>query len=155
MLGPKGLRGGVRVELLTDWPEDVTAGISVHPEGDDAPLEIERVERGGRVPVLYFAGHGTRESVEPLTGRYLEAPAHPLEEGSWFWSDLVGLRVEEDGGGAIGELVEIFRAGGNEVYRVVGPAGERLIPALRATVLEVDLDAGRMVVAPEDVETVD
>jgi 16S rRNA processing protein RimM len=106
------------------------------------------------VPVLYFDGHDTRESVEALAGRYLEAPARDLGEGSFFWSDLIGLRVEEAGRGEIGELAEIFRAGGNEVYRVVGPAGERLIPALRSVVLEIDLDAGRILVAPEDAETV-
>jgi 16S rRNA processing protein RimM len=144
----------VRVEILTDWPDDVAAGTSVHPEGDTEPLVIDRIERGGRIPVLYFTGHETRESVEPLTGRYLEAPAHELDEGSYFWSDLIGLRVEEAGGDPIGELVEIFRTGGNEVYRVVGPAGERLVPALRSAVLEIDLDAGRIVVAPDDAETV-
>jgi 16S rRNA processing protein RimM len=154
VLGPKGLRGGVRVEILTDWPDDLVAGASVHPEGDDEPLIIGGVESGGRVPVLYFAGRETRESIESLTGRYLEAPAHALEQGSYFWSDLIGLRVEEAGAGHIGELVEIFRTGGNEVYRVVGPAGERLIPALRTAVLEIDVAAGRMVVAADEDETV-
>ena len=144
----------MRVEILTDWPDDVAAGASVHPEGGDEPLVIERVERGGRVPVLYFAGHRTRESIEPLTGRYLEAPAHPLDEGSYFWSDLIGLRVEEEGGRSVGELVEIFRTGGNEVYRVVGPAGERLVPALRSAVLEIDLEGRRIVIAPDDAETI-
>ena len=154
VLGPKGLRGGVRVEILTDWPDDLAAGASVHPEADEEALLIERVESGGRVPVLYFAGHETRESIEPLTGRYLEAPAHELEPNTYFWSDLIGLRVEEAGGRPVGELVEIFRAGGNEVYRVVGPAGERLVPALRSVVLDIDLDAGRILVAPDDAETV-
>jgi 16S rRNA processing protein RimM len=154
VLGPKGLKGGVRVEILTDWPDDLAAGATVHPEGDEEPLIIERVESGGRVPVLYFAGRETRESIEPLTSRYLEAPAHALEQGSYFWSDLIGLRVDEADGGQIGELVEIFRTGGNEVYRVVGPAGERLIPALRSAVLEIDLAAGRIVVAPDDAETI-
>ncbi len=60
----------------------------------------------------------------------------------------------EPGGRPVGELVEVFRAGGGEVYRVVGPAGERLVPALRSTVLEVDLGAGRMVVTADDAEEV-
>jgi 16S rRNA processing protein RimM len=154
VIGVKGLRGGVRVELLTDWPEEVAAGASLWPEGSDDPLVVERIEAGGRVPVLYFEGRGTRESVEPLVGRYLEGPAHDLAEGAYFWSDLIGLRVEEPGGAVVGELVEIFRAGGNEVYRVVGPAGERLLPALRTVVLEIDLPGSRMVVAPDDAETV-
>lgn len=54
----------------------------------------------------------------------------------------------------MGELVEVFRAGGGEVYRVVGPDGERLVPALRAVVLEVDLEANRMIIAADDAEEV-
>jgi 16S rRNA processing protein RimM len=154
VLGAKGLRGGVRIELLTDWPEHLGTGAEVFPEGSDAPLVIERVETGGRVPVLYFEGHPSRESVEPLFGTYLEAPARALEEGSYYWSELIGLRVEEPDGSVVGEVAEIFRAGGNEVYRVVGPRGERLIPALRAVILEIDLPGGRMVVTPDDAETI-
>jgi 16S rRNA processing protein RimM len=43
-------------------------------------------------------------------------------------------------------LEEVFRAGPNEVYRVVGPAGEILVPALHAVVTDIDLDAGRMTI---------
>lgn len=154
VLGVKGLRGGVRIEPLTDWPEHLEVGASLHVEGGDRPLVVERVEAGRRVPVLYFEGHDTRESVEPLVGRYLEGPMRTLEEGTYYWSDLVGLRVEEPDGTVVGELVEIFRAGGNEVYRVTGPAGERLVPALRSAIVEIDLAARRMVVAPDDSETV-
>lgn len=154
VLGAKGLRGGVRIELLTDWPDELGSGASLFPEGSADPLTIDRVESGGRVPVLYFVGRTTREAVEPLVGRYLERPAHELDEGSFFWSDLVGLRVEEADGTPVGELVEIFRAGGNEVYRVVGPGGERLVPALRSAVIEIDVATGRMVIAADDAETV-
>ena len=62
--------------------------------------------------------------------------------------------MEEPDGSAVGELVEIFRSGANEVYRIVGDRGERLVPALRSTVLRIDLDAGLMVVAPDDAEEV-
>jgi 16S rRNA processing protein RimM len=116
---------------------------------------IDRIESGGRVPVVYFRGLDTREAVQPYVGRYLQAEAHELDEGSYYWSDLIGLRVEEPDGSVVGELVEIFRAGGSEVYRVAGPAGERLVPALRRAVLEIDLAGKRIVVAPDDAETVD
>jgi 16S rRNA processing protein RimM len=112
------------------------------------------VETGGRVPVLHLEGVTSREAADALVGRYLEAPAHELPEAAWFWSDLIGLRVEEPDGRTVGELVEIFRAGGNEVYRVVGPGGERLVPALRSTVLRIDPDAGLIVVAADQAEEV-
>ena len=104
--------------------------------------------------MLYLAGLSTREAAEALVDRYLEAPAHALEPDSFYWDDLVGLRVEEASGAVVGELVEVFRAGGNEVYRVVGTGGERLIPALRSVVLRIDLETRVMVVAPDEGEEV-
>jgi len=154
VVSPKGLKGAVRVEVLTDWPERLEAGAEVWPDGADQPLRILHAETGGRIPVLHLEGIETRDAAEALVGRYLEAPQRSLDEGTYFWDDLVGLRVEEPDGSAVGELVEIFRAGGNEVYRIVGPGGERLVPALRAAVIRIDLAAGLMVVAADDAEEV-
>ena len=117
-------------------------------------MRIVRVERGGRGTVLHLDRVTTREGAEALNGRYLEAPAQDLPSGSFYWDELVGLRVEEPDGTPVGELVEIFRTGGNEVYRIVGAGGERMVPALRTTVLRIDLQAGLMVVAPDDAEEV-
>ena len=106
------------------------------------------------MPVIHLDGVDSREAAEALAGRYLEVPSRELEAGSYYWDDLVGLRVEDPDGEPLGEVVEVFRAGGNEVYRVVGPAGERLIPALRSVVERIDLEAGVMVVAPDEAEEV-
>ncbi|MGI8659087.1 MAG: ribosome maturation factor RimM [Candidatus Limnocylindria bacterium] len=155
ILGAKGLGGAVRVEVLTDWPDRLEAGTELWLEGASTPMRVARVESGGRTPALHFAGLTTREAAEGLNGRYLEAPTHELPDGAYYWADLIGLRVEETDGTIVGELVEIFRTGGNEVYRITGARGERLVPALHATVLDIDLDAGRMVVAPDDAELLD
>lgn len=85
-----------------------------------------------------------------MVGRYVEMPPHELPEGAYYWDDLVGLEVRDPRGAVVGELVEIFRAGENEVYRIVGPAGERLVPALKTVVLGIDLAGGRITVADDD-----
>jgi 16S rRNA processing protein RimM len=154
ILGAKGLAGAVRVEPLTDWPERLAPGAELWLEGDPQPTRIQRIESGGRSTVLHLEGVATREAAEALGGRYLEAPARQLPEDSYYWDDLIGLRVEEPDGSHVGELVEIFRSGGNEVYRIVGDGGERLVPALRRAVLRIDLDAGLVVLAPDDSEDV-
>lgn len=117
-------------------------------------MHIARMEAGGRTPVLHLDAVTTRNDAEALAGRYLEAPARDLAAGEYFWDDLIGMRVEEQDGTPVGELVEIFRAGGNEVYRVVGPHGERLVPALHRAVLRVDVEARLMVIAADDAEEV-
>ena len=105
------------------------------------------------MPTLRLDGVATREAATALVGRYLELPARELPEGSYYWHQLQGLRVVDTSGDELGELVEVFRAGENEVYRVVGGGGELLIPALRSVVKEIDLAARRMVVE-YDVEEV-
>jgi 16S rRNA processing protein RimM len=154
VLGAKGLKGGLRVEVLTDWPERLEPDAEVWPEGESAARRIRQAETGGRVPVIYLDGIDSREGAEALAGRYLEVPNRDLDDGTYYWDDLVGLRVEASDGESLGELVEVFRAGGNEVYRIVGPAGERLVPALRGVVERIDLAAGVIVVAPDDAEEV-
>jgi 16S rRNA processing protein RimM len=154
ILGPKGLKGGVRVESLTDWPERLAVGSELHLDGVDQPTRITRVESGGRVLVLYLDGVTTRDAAEALGGRFLETTARPLPVETYYWDQLVGLEVVDATGATVGELVEIFRAGANEVYRVVGPAGERLLPALRSVILEIDLEHRRMTVAVDDAEEV-
>jgi 16S rRNA processing protein RimM len=154
VLGPKGLRGGIRVEVLTDWPERLAEGAEVWIDGDPEPTRITSVEAGGKSLVLYLAALDSRAAAERVTGRYLEASARELPEGTYYWDQLIGLEIVDPEGRQLGELVEVFRAGGNEVYRVVGPAGERLVPALHDVVLAVDLEAGRMTVAREDAEEV-
>lgn len=119
-------------------------------DGDSAPLRIGRIEAGGRTLVVYLEGIASREAADATVGRYLEMPPHQLPEDAYYWDDLVGLEVRDPRGGVVGELVEIFRAGENEVYRIVGPGGERLVPALKSVVLEIDLPAGRMTVADDD-----
>jgi 16S rRNA processing protein RimM len=154
VLGPKGLKGGVRIELLSDWPDAVKAGSRLHGESDDGSWLVTRLESGGRVPVLYLDGITTRDDADRLTGRYLEGEPRSLEPGTYFWDDLIGLRVDGPDGEEVGELVEIFRAGGNEVYRVVGAGGERLVPALRSAIERIDLAAGRIVLTADEPEEV-
>ena len=157
ILGPKGLKGGVRIELLTDWPERFAPGTKLVVDAgteDRRTLTISRIESGGRSFVLYFESVGDRESAETLTGSYLETPARPLPDGSFYWHDLVGLKVVDEHGDPVGDLVEVFRAGDNEVYRILGPSGERLVPALKTVVLGVDLEQGTMTVAADDAEEI-
>jgi 16S rRNA processing protein RimM len=154
ILGAKGLAGAVRVELLTDWPERLVSGAELWLDGTTAPVRVVRVETGGRAAVLHLNGVVTRDAAEALRGRYLEVPAQVLPDETYYWDDLIGLRVEEPDGTPVGELIEVFRAGEAEVYRVVGDAGERLVPALRTAVLRIDLEDNLMVVAPDDAEEV-
>ena len=70
----------------------------------------------------------------------------PLAPGEYFHYQLIGLAVGTEEGEELGTIREILETGSNDVYIVAGPSGDLLIPALAQVVLQVDLDAGRMVV---------
>jgi 16S rRNA processing protein RimM len=92
----------------------------------------------------------SRAGAETLRGRYLEVEAEPLPEGTFYWHQIVGLRALDESGTELGTVVEVFRAGENEVYRVeAGSGDELLLPALRDVVLAMDLEAGTMTVRYE------
>jgi 16S rRNA processing protein RimM len=153
IVGAKGLAGAVRIELLTDWPEHLAAGALVFVEGEDQPRRVRELQAAGRVPVLALDAVDTREAAEGLIGRYLEVEANELPEGSYYWHQLVGLRVVDEAGADLGEVVEVFRAGENEVYRVLREdGGELLLPAVRDVIREIDVAAGTMVARYETEE---
>ncbi len=149
VIGAKGLDGSVRIEALTDHPERLAAGESVWIEDEAEGRAILEAGWGGRVPILRLEGIADRDAAERLVGRYLEAPAGELPPDTYYWHQLIGLAVVDEAGSELGEVVEIFRAGENEVYRIEGPDGEILVPALREVVRAIDLAARRMVVRYE------
>ena len=152
VLGAKGLAGAFRVEPLTDLPERFSVGSLLFLEGEDAARRVTAMEPGGRVPVLALEGIEGRDAAAALAGRYLEVEARPLPDGAYYWHQIVGLQVADEAGTDLGRVVEVFRAGENEVYRIEGPAGELLLPALRDVILSIDLQAGTMVARYETEE---
>ncbi len=156
--GFRGLRGHVRVELLTDRPEDrFTVGARLYPEGTDELLTIAEAAPVADGPGwwLRFREIGDRTLAEErLRDRYLEIerPDEPREPGRWLWHELLGLVVTSTAGEALGEVVDLYRAGGAEVFVVRGPQGELDVPGVRGIVTELAPERGAMVV---DLERLD
>ena len=64
----------------------------------------------------------------------------------YYWSDLIGLAVETNQGVQLGIVDSLLETGANDVVIVKGER-ERAIPFLQGkTIINIDLDAGRMVV---------
>lgn len=148
--GLHGLRGAVRIEVLSDEPERFAVGSVLYAEGNDLPLTVSWTGPAKPGLLVRFDGLPTRESVEHLRDRYLEVvPEAPLPEGTWYWHQIRGLAVSTIAGEDLGTVVDVFRAGGGEVYVVRGGRlGEIMVPAVRSVVVELDPDAGRLVIDP-------
>jgi len=148
--GLHGLRGAVRLEVLTDTPDRFRLGSILYVEGQDAPLTVDWTGPSKPGLLVHFAEVTSREAAEPLRERYLEVvPEAKLPAGSWYWHEIVGLEAHTTSGEVLGTVSEVFRAGAGEVYVVTGGLrGEVLVPAVRGIVTELAPAEGRLVVDP-------
>lgn len=148
--GVHGLRGAIRIEVLSDEPARFDPGRTLYVEGRDDALTVAWSQPSKPGILLRFEGLTTRESVEPLRDRYLEAiPDEPLPPGTWYWHQIVGLEVRTTSGEILGAVADVFRAGEGEVYVVRGgPRGEILVPAVTSVVTALAPEEGRITIDP-------
>ena len=114
--------------------------------------ELRRVERqrlhGDRV-ILKLAGIDDRTAAEAMRGALVRVPieqAVELPPGSYFWHEIVGLRVQDTRGRALGTVAEVLATGSNDVYVVRSGEGELLLPAIKDVVRAIDREHGVMTV---------
>lgn len=151
---PHGVRGEVRVEILTGYPERLEQHAALylaHPNSPEAVQRypVERLRLHQNVMLLKLGGCDDRNAADGLRGMLVQIPleeAVPLEEGEYYLYQLVGIEVETAEGERLGRVVEVLDTGANDVYVVQGPRGEVLLPAIKDVVLELDLESRRMVV---------
>ena len=154
--GLHGLRGAVRVEVLTDKPEQrYRAGSVLFREGSDDPLTISSAEAVADGPGwrLRFQEITSREAAETLRDTYLESEVHPageLARGEVYWHEVLGATVRDVDGADLGVVQDVYRVGENEVYVVRGePFGTFDLPAVRAFIRVFAPRRGEIVVDPE------
>jgi len=151
IVGASGLRGEVRLHIWTHFPERIPHLGQVYVEGEGTPRRLLGARVRGTVAVLRLEGIETRDQAEALRGRVLRidlAQAAPLAADEYYHFQVLGLRVVDENGRSLGEVVEILETGANDVYLVRSESGEILLPALRSVVLEIDLDRRVMMVRP-------
>lgn len=143
VLGPWGLRGELKVEPLTDFPERFALGCSLYVEGVAYVIERCRWHKGKAYVKL--SGIGSAAAAEALRQRFLEVPEDelkPLSEGEYYQFQILGLEVRTIEGQPLGKVTQILSTGSNDVFVVHGEGGELLIPALDDVIKAIDLDGG-------------
>ena len=148
---PHGVRGDVRIDPRTDVPDRFAPGAVLMCDRI-GPLVVERVRGDATSPIVRFRGYESREKASELRNRFLRVPrteSRRATAGSYLWADLVGLVAETPSGAALGTVRDLVRAGETDVLVVVDEAGrETLHPMLESVVRDIDIDGGRIVIAP-------
>lgn len=143
---PRGLRGEVVADLLTDFPrrfEALESVIAIAPDESHRSLQIEEHWFQGNRIILKFANYDSIDEAKELAGFQLAIPASDrieLPKDQFYEWELAGCRVETIGGKLVGLVREVMRTGGVEILVVAGDAGgEFLIPMAREICVEIDV----------------
>jgi 16S rRNA processing protein RimM len=142
--GVYGLRGWLRIFSYT---EPLTHILDYNPWRINLgrqwrAMQVDDGRRHGKGLVAHLVGCEDRDTAQRLVGAEIvvhreQLPA--LEEGDYYWGDLIGLDVETANGIQLGVVDYLLETGANDVLVVKGDR-ERLIPFLLGqVVLEVDL----------------
>lgn len=147
---PHGVRGEVRVQVLTDFPERFQILERLYIGDMHAPHDVERARFTPKGVLLKLVGIDSREAAGFLARSYVALPAAelpPLPAGSFHHHQIKGLAVYTDDDCYLGSVAEIITTGSNDVYIVRGgERGEILLPAIAEVVRSIDLDTQRIIV---------
>ena len=147
---PHGVRGEVRVDVLTDFPERFQTLARVFIGDSHAPYDIERARFTPKGVLLKLAGIDSRNGAGSVARSYValpEAEVAPLPAGSFHHHQIKGMDVFSDDDRYLGAVAEIITTGSNDVYIVRDEErGEVLLPATAEVVRAIDLDSRRITV---------
>jgi 16S rRNA processing protein RimM len=157
VIRPHGVRGEVVVDVRTDSPEQRYAVGSVFETDPSAagPLTVEALRPHQGRYLVTFDGFADRDAADRLRGVLLCVDSttvpDPDDPDEFHDHQLVGLRVELADGEHLGEVVRIEHAPSSDLLIVRLLDGRTgMVPFVRAIVPEVDIAAGRVVVAPPE-----
>jgi 16S rRNA processing protein RimM len=134
-----GIDGSFVVENASETRELFAVGAKLLVEGQEVTVVGSKQARGR--PVIRLDRRVPR-------GASLEVPRSaltPTGEDEYYVFQLVGLEVEEQGGDVLGTVRDVAPGVANDVLELDSGL---LLPMVEECVLSVDLDAGKILVAP-------
>ncbi len=145
-----GLRGEVRVQPHTDFPErfhDLETVWLILPNGNKRLYHVHcvKMHETKQLVILQFDEVRGQAKAKSLVGAVLQVDdeqAVSLPEGTYFEHDIIGLQVTTTDGRHLGPVTEILHTGANDVYVTDGA----LIPAIADVIREIDIAGGRILV---------
>jgi len=148
----QGLKGEFRVYPHSLDSESLGRSIPIviaPAAGDPLPTRIVRSRQQGSLFILKVEGVDSIAQAEKLLDAEVltdEENLAPLEDDEFYWYEVIGMEVVTDTGENLGTVESIIPTGANDVLQVKRGRREYLLPNIPDVVLEIDRDAGRILV---------
>ena len=149
--GVFGIKGWVKVFSYTEDKENILdySPWLLKKANESKTLKVVTGNLQGKAIVAQLEGIQDRDQAESLIGWDIFIRAEQLPKtasNEYYWSDLIGLKVENTEGVDLGVINSLLATGANDVIIVQGER-ERCIPFLQGqTIINIDLNATKMIV---------
>lgn len=146
IIGVHGLHGAVKVYSFSGSLQAFSKGAEILfkiPGGSDDYFTVRLAKKHKKGLLVIFNEIDSIDEAEKLleTELYVDRDSMPvLDDDTFYWVDLIGLKVFSAEETYLGVLDSILETGSNDVYVVKNGEDEILIPALDSVVLSVDLE---------------
>ena len=142
-----GIRGEVRVVPITDFVDyrfQNGKKLFIEKNHDYIPVKVEKARPHKGMELVKFEGLDNINDVQTFRDCYLsvtEEQQSDLEDGEYYYHQIIGLDVVTDDGRELGKIKEIMSPGANDVW-VVERSGKQdlLLPVIKDVIKDVDLD---------------
>ncbi len=135
-----GIKGEVKVLPWLDSPEDLCDFERCLIDGKEYEIEQCRVQK--TCNLVKLAGIDTMDDAQAMRGKTIRLYREDIDDEVIFAAELIGMVVYADGK-EIGKIKEVLDYPGNAVYVVKGEH-EYMIPAVKAFILDTDMEKNEM-----------
>ncbi|MEE6131289.1 MULTISPECIES: ribosome maturation factor RimM [Priestia] len=144
-----GIKGEVRIISTTDFAEEryeVGNKLYLFQEKQVEPVEVVVAthRKHKNFDLVSFEGYPNVNDVEKFKNSMIkvsEDQLSELEDGEFYFHEIIGCIVKTDEGQELGKIKEILTPGANDVWVIKGKGGkEILIPYIDEVVQEINIE---------------
>ena len=146
--GAHGIKGEVRLKLFSDSADSLTRHEKLYIGG--AERRLLAIRDSGKTAVARLEGISDRSGAESLRGSLVEVDRSalpPLEEGEYYYADLIGLPAIDRDGNTLGVVVAVENYGAGDLLEIDLEGGKRSLVPFKEDI--ADLEDDRIILDPE------
>jgi len=151
ILKPQGIKGEVKVSVITSFPDHFKTLKEVFFEINSLKaITIESARLNTSFAILKFKDVHDRNEAEKLRGINLYIPEdqlHPLADDEFYHHQLLGLEVFSNEDEFIGKIIDVEATKANDIAIIKTEAGvTHIIPLVKEIVTQIDMNAKRVTI---------
>lgn len=149
-----GVRGELRLLPYALPCQTLKKGITVFLQdknGQTQPYTVEGARPHSSFILIKLQGIDSLEQAQLLREMIVtveESILPPLQEGEFYYYQVIGLQVRTTSGKDIGVITQVFFSGGHDIWVVHQEKKEYLIPVIEEVVRTIDIAGEQVTIEP-------